>query len=582
MKFMEKFRYAFLVSVLLFPLSLSGQLSSEYQDYYRQPMDGTILLSGNFAETRSNHFHSGLDMRTGGVEGEPIYAVADGHISRIGVSPYGFGRVLYVAHPNGTTTVYAHMQKFTNDVEGYVNSERYRLRRHSVDLYPSGTLFSVKKGDLIGYSGNSGSSGGPHLHFEVRESGSQRPLNVAKMDIYKIRDDIYPRIVRLYVIETDTVNRIPIHSTPSPLQVKRVSEGEYLLTAEEPIEVGPGVHFVLEATDRKNDTHNTFGIYSLDAKLDGERFFSFKLDEFLFSDTRYVNSLSHYGLQSGSRNELLRVAVQDNNKLPIYSGVRNRGLIQLEDDEIHTVEIDVSDDNNNTSTLSFLIKREGNHVKDHTQKGIPVDYRVGYNRASEFHYLTIPANSLYESMHYTESITTIPESAKGTVECYSQLYNLHNDKTPLHSAVSLAIEPSNFPEELSSKLCFAKLNRRGRLQYAGGKYSDGSVRGTTRDFGSYCVVADVTPPRVTPSFSNGANLSGFNSIYFDVSDDFSGVASYEATIDGEWIVFDHQRNRITHRFASSPVIYNGEAHKLVLKVKDSKGNETVVERTFSR
>lgn len=575
----ERVRYILLAILIVVPLSAVAQ---KYGDYYRAPMDIPIVLSGNFAETRTNHFHSGLDMRTGGVEGERLYAVADGYVSRIGVSPYGFGRVLYIAHPNGTTSVYAHMQRFVTDIESYVNKERYRRKQHRVDLYLNAETFPVRKGDFIGLSGNSGSSGGPHLHFEIRESGSQRPLNVAKMEIYNIADNIYPRIDNLYIIETDTLHGVPVHSAPRALGVKRVSEGEYTVATSEPIVVGPNFHIVVDATDRKNNTHNTFGIYSVDAKLDGERFFSFKLDGFLFNQTRYVNSLSHFGLQRGSRNELLRLALQSNNKLPIYEGVKNRGAVMLSDSELHVVEIDVEDDNKNISTISFFVKLNPNHVANRTQKGMPVDYRRAYHRSVEGLDVTIPANALYESILYSDSVEPVSEALAGDLECYSPLYTIHNEGTALHSNMTIAITPRDVPAELISKLCMAKVGKNGRLHSAGGQYKGDRVVASVGDFGSYCVVADTQPPTVVPSFREGADLRGVNTISFTVTDNFSGIASYEATIDGVWVVFDHQRNRLTHRFSTSSVEYGGRSHKLVLKVRDGAGNEQVVERTFTK
>lgn len=574
--------------ILFFISTIVAQSANRYKDYYRVPMNIPLILSGNFAETRTNHFHSGLDIRTGGVEGEPLYAVADGYIARVGVVPTGFGRVLYIAHPNGTTTIYAHMQWFADDIEKYVSAERHRLQLHRVDLYPPADKFMVKKGDFIGLSGNSGSSAGPHLHFEIRDTPSQRTLNVAKLGVYSITDNIKPRIVNIYCVETDTINGVPYHSRPQAVGVSQTSDGQYTISSGQPLIIGPRTHFILEATDRKNDTHNTFGIYSVEAKLDGNRFFSFKLDDFLFSQTRYVNSLSDYSMQRGSRNELLRLALQAGNKLPIYNGVVNRGVVMLNDDNEHKIEIVVEDDSDNISRLTFNVKRRAQSINatvDGSSLGVPIDYKRSYSRSGDGVEVEIPANSLYESIFYNQSIQSLEEALGGKaagMPYYSSLYNLHNDETPLHTSISIAITPENVPVEFRSKLCMASLGRNGKLSHAGGRYEGGKVVLSTRSFGRYCVVADTIPPTISGAFANGVNLRGVKSVSFNITDDFSGVSSYSATIDGKWIPFEQKGTKITHYFDSSRIEYTGGTHTLRLTVIDSKGNATVLTRTFTR
>ncbi|MCD8071946.1 MAG: M23 family metallopeptidase, partial [Alistipes sp.] len=370
-------------------------------DFYAPPMNIRLLQSANFAEARTDHFHSGIDYKTGGQEGEPLHAVADGHISRIGVSPTGYGRVLYIDHPNGTTSVYGHMQRFEEDIEQYVRAQRYKQRRHRIDLYPPADMFPVTKGQQIGLSGNSGSSLGPHLHFEIHDTHSQRPYNINALGFYPHKDDIPPTLVRLHYIAVDTINGVPVNARPRTYELASASRGVYYSADTSALRLPRTGYFVLEATDRKNDTHNTFGIYGVDMEIDGERTFSYRLDSFLFSDTRYVNSLTHYGMQKGSRNELLRLAVQEGNKLPVYRGVKDRGAVILGDSAVHHVNITAYDDNGNTSTLSFKIRLDDSrNAADIT--GIPVDHKRAFSCSSDGLHVNIPANSLYESIYFRQ------------------------------------------------------------------------------------------------------------------------------------------------------------------------------------
>ncbi|MCD7968995.1 MAG: M23 family metallopeptidase [Alistipes sp.] len=553
------------------------------KDYYVPPMNLRLLLSANFAEARTDHFHSGIDIKTGGKEGEPLFAVADGYIARIGVSPTGFGRVLYIAHPNGTTSVYAHMQRFEPEVEQYVEQERIRLKKHRVDLYPEPGMFQVRRGERIGLSGNSGSSLGPHLHFELRDTPSQRVHNVAKLGFYDIKDDIPPMLVRLHYIAVDTVNVVPVNARPRSFELAAASRGVYYLADTTALKLSPCGYFVLEATDRKNDTNNTMGIYGVDMELDGERVFSYRLDSFLFDNTRYVNSFTHYGMQKGSRNELIRLAVQDGNRMPIYRGVKDRGAIICNDDTVRQVKITAHDDNGNTSVLTFRVCLGSGKQPVAIPEGIPVDNRRSFSRGGEGLQVSIPANSLYEPIYYrqyTDSVTVNPRTAP--LRPLTPVYRVHDENTPLHSAMTVSIDVPGESDDFS-RLCIARVSADGKkFSYVGGKYSNGRVSASTRNFGLFTVVRDTKAPTVNPSFANGADLKGQQSISFNVSDDFSGVASYEGEIDGQWIIFEKQGAVITHYFDSSSVNYNGGEHKIVVRVTDNCGNTTAIERTFIR
>lgn len=204
-----------LISALLL---CSAPVSAQHlapEDYIFPLRDVAGLYSANFGEMRPNHFHSGIDIKTDGVTGKPVLATADGYISRIAVTPGGYGRAIYITHPNGTTSVYGHLSKFRDDIEKYVHEERYRTRRNSINLYPSADRFPLKQGEQFAWSGNTGSSAGPHLHFEIRDSRTQRTLNTISSGVIRTRDDIPPRLVKLYYVEVDSVRGVPVHARPN-------------------------------------------------------------------------------------------------------------------------------------------------------------------------------------------------------------------------------------------------------------------------------------------------------------------------------------------------------------------------------
>lgn len=580
-----------LFTVLLF---VAGAVSAQdgakvYEGYFRAPMDGVLLPSANFAETRTNHFHSGVDIKTGGVVGKTVYAAADGYVTRIGIAPAGFGRVLYLTHPNGTTTVYAHLQRFSAEIEAYVKKERYRQKKHNVDLYLTPDVFPVKKGEVIGLSGNSGRSGGPHLHYELRDAATQEPLNPITTGIITMKDDIAPTIVKLHYIEVDTVGGVPLNSQPRAAEVVKSAAGQYRLKDTTAFVVGPRGYFVLEVTDRKNDSQNTMGVYRVAATLDGEALFGFALDRFSYANTRYVNSLCHYRMQRGARNQFLRLALQTNNRLPVYTKMKNRGLVMLSDSDTHQVAIEAHDDSGNVSTLEFAVRRREGDRKFYTDAdtgGMAVDCTNNFSATAGGMRVTIPALALYENIFYTHALESDPAIKGGntaSVPRYSPVYRIHNASVPLHKPITISIEPDSLPDGLHPKACLGVVSADGtNISYAGGAYKDARVTGKSSIFGRFCVVTDTVAPTVTPDFTNGQDLRGKKSLSFTIKDNFSGIGSFNATIDGQWIIFEQQGSTITHHFDPEKVTYSGGRHTLEITVTDNKGNSTTLKREFVR
>lgn len=261
-----------ILTLLLFTTICSGAQGQRLNPGdYIYPIRGVAgLYSANFGEMRPGHFHGGIDIKTDGGEGKPLVAVADGYVSRVSVSPSGYGRAIYLTLGNGTTAVYGHLQRFRGDIEKHVRDERFRRRANSIDLWFGPGAWPVAQGDTIGFSGNSGSSLGPHLHFELRDTPTQRLYNVVREGVVRPDDDLPPRIMRIHYIEVDSVQGVPVHGRPESYSVVREAEGRYRLTREEPVGTGRKGYFVLEASDRRNGVHNTFGLWRASMSVDGD------------------------------------------------------------------------------------------------------------------------------------------------------------------------------------------------------------------------------------------------------------------------------------------------------------------------
>lgn len=557
------------------------QAQAQSADYYRCPVDIPVFLSANYGEMRTNRFHTGIDIKTQGVTGIPLLAAADGYISRVTVAPSGYGRALYITHPNGTMTVYAHMDRFTDEVEDYLREERYRQKRSDIDAFPDAGRFPVAKGDKIGLSGNSGSSQGPHLHFEVRRLSDSKTLNVMSNGWIKVKDDVPPRIIKLYHIDVDTIAGVPVHSKPRAYDVKKNDDGNYSLVRTSPLKAGPTSYFVVEATDRMNDVTNTFGIYRARLYADGKEVLTFEKDGLLFNDNRYCCASVYYDVQVKSRNEAVMLAVKNGNSLPMYKKAVGRGAVSLHEKESSDIRITIEDDALNAVSLSFAVVRDDSRSVPQRPEGRAASDRRDFIYSDNGMSVIIPKGALYEPIFYAHTVSDIfVENRADSIRPLSPVYCIGDGIMPLHRAMQIAIE-ADIPSELRSRVCLAKVSDKGALSYAGGSYEKGVVKGSSRDFGTFCAVADTIPPVIKASFAEGADLSKTGSVTFTATDNFSGINYFTAAIDGKWVILerDSSSRRFTHTFDTAR-LETGRTHTFTMTVRDGAGNTTTSTISF--
>ena len=550
-------------------------------DYIFPVQQASRLFSANFGELRPGHFHAGVDIKTDGEEGHPLVAVADGYVSRMTVSAGGYGRALYLTLRNGTTAVYGHLQRFRKDLEECLRSERYARRANGVDLWFEPDRWPVHQGDVIGYAGNSGSSMGPHLHYEIRDTPTQRLHNPVRERIVRPEDNLPPRILRIHYVEVDTLDGVPVRSPAESYAVVRDADGRYRLTRGEPVEVGRRGYFILETSDRRNGVYNTFGVWRVEASCDDQPYFEYRMDGFTHDLSRCCDAVSCYALKIGSRNEVIRLAQLAGAPDLFYPMMEERGLVRTAAGDRHRIRIEAEDDCGNRSSLEFSI--EGRGEAFHTEAdSAAVTLFPGRNsvvRADSEAEIRIQQGSLYEPLFLHPERLDTPQGGSGVV-VLSPAYRFLEATTPLRTPALVTIR-TQVPRKLQLRTVLAGRGRKGGLYHVGGSYSNGAVTAVTRTTGDLVVVADTLAPAIRPLFTEGANLAEAEALRFRVSDNFSGIAAWTLRIDGEWVPCDRfpMKGTLVHRF-DRPAAHR--RHTYELTVHDGCGNTARYTGTFVR
>lgn len=558
-------------------LTASATICSQVpeKDLFVAPMRDIPSLSASFAELRSDHFHSGLDYKTGGVTGKDVLAVDEGYVYRVSVSPTGFGKAVYVRHPSGYSSIYGHLRSFRPDIEEYVKKKQYELKSFSVSLFPQRDQFMVGRGEVIAWSGNTGGSSGPHLHFELRESSSEDPVNPLLFDL-GVTDRVKPVIekVILYPLSRhSSVNRSFGSRTLRTVQ----SDGSYgVASGEIPIvygETGIGI----KCWDTFDNGVNKCGVYSIEMLVNGIKVYGFKADRFAYSESRYINSHIDYAAKATGNEYIHRLYLQPGNRLSMYDRYAGRGILRFTNDGEHDVKISVTDTHGNRSWVSFRVRSVSKPpvipaVMNYS-KALP------YGRASDFSAdgirLQFPVGTLYDTLFFVYKVRN------HTRTYLSPVHSVHNESVAVHNRFRISIRPDTIIAGKEERMCLALVSSKGVPSYAGGQLKYGYMNGEVNRLGDYTVTIDSVPPVIKPSFAKGANLAGRPSFTVTITDDFSGIKSYETLIDGQWVLteYDAKNNLLIYR-PEKPYLKENTLHRMELTVIDNCGNSSVLKSEF--
>lgn len=574
-----------LLFTILFSFSINQQVKCQTKNYptnqFESPIRRQLNLSGNFAELRTNHFHSGIDLRIGGVEGEKVYSPYQGSVSRIKIQAWGGGKNLYIDHTNGYTTVYMHLKNYSPKIEEYIRKYQYENQTYEFDIEVSKDKLRIEKGELIAYAGSSGSSGGPHLHFEIRDTKSQNIINPQHFGI-EVIDSIPPFIESLLISPEGEFSRV--EGMPKKQIYEIIGDNQArpkdkkTIKPNDTVQVTNQISLGLQAYDKSLGSTLKNGVYSYKLLVDDEIFWEFQIDEFSFDKSRYINACIDYELYRNKNQKYLITKKLPNNQFPNFKAVSSTGIIKLEPNTVKKLEYILQDYKKNTTTFTFYLQAlvsNPNTQTNYEKASTETFYWHKDNTIVDNQFkITVPKNALYEiaQINYQRTIDLITQYPILKIESNSAL----------HSNMSIEIPiPNSVKPEHKAKIVVVEQKNRSKNSI-GGEVNKNSIIASARFFGTYSIALDTISPTVVPrNFKSNLKLRPKqNTLTLRIIDELSGIAKYKGYINDKWVLMEYDGKTSTLTYYIDDQELNQPTNILRIELQDQVGNNTVQSYTI--
>ena len=559
-------RYYLLTIFFLYASIINSQNSGDY------PLEIPIILSGTFGELRPNHFHAGIDIKTKGTEGFKVYSIGDGYVSRIQITHGGYGKALYIKHDNGQSSVYAHLQKFSPKIEKIVKEIQYSKESYTFRTYPSKDEIRISEKELIGFSGNTGRSFGPHLHYELRDE-LDRPINPMAFKNYSVRDTIPPVVLGLYykLIPENSISGS--NSSFNELKLKKISNNLFI---SDTLKTSGPVGFGINSFDRMNNTWNKMGLSNIKTNIDGDEIFDMDLNSFSYDQWRHINTFIDYPSYKNKKIKIQKLYIEEFNPLDMYKRSLGDGVVKLnESNNTYIYSVKLFDFNKNQSEI--LVPIQWVKQNDLSTRKLDFENMFKVNKDSAYNFKFPGAKvSIEKNSFYTDKIIQIFEE--------NNLLRVDKDSIPLLKRITIKMDVSRYNDSIRNRTYIGRIDENKKSSFVSSKKEENYVIAKVNNLGDFVIKIDSIKPNISViDISDNQWISNRKNLTIKISDNESGVNNYRGTINDKWILLEYNPMKGILSYDFNDNINRDDAKNVLeIKIEDNVGNEKKLIKTFYR
>ena len=559
-------RYYLLTIFFLYASIINSQNSGDY------PLEIPIILSGTFGELRPNHFHAGIDIKTKGTEGFKVYSIGDGYVSRIQITHGGYGKALYIKHDNGQSSVYAHLQKFSPKIEKIVKEIQYSKESYTFRTYPSKDEIRISEKELIGFSGNTGRSFGPHLHYELRDE-LDRPINPMAFKNYSVKDTIPPIVLGLYykLIPENSISGS--NSSFNELKLKKISNNLFI---SDTLKTSGPVGFGINSFDRMNNTWNKMGLSNIKTNIDGDEIFDMDLNSFSYDQWRHINTFIDYPSYKNKKIKIQKLYIEEFNPLDMYKRLLGDGVVKLiESNNTYIYSVKLFDFNKNQSEI--LVPIQWVKQNDLSTRKLDFENMFKVNKDSTYNFKFPGAKvSIEKNSFYTDKIIQIFEE--------NNLLRVDKDSIPLLKRITIKMDVSRYNDSIRNRTYIGRIDENKKSSFVSSKKEENYVIAKVNNLGDFVIKIDSIKPNISViDISDNQWISNRKNLTIKISDNESGVNNYRGTINDKWILLEYNPMKGILSYDFNDNINRDDAKNVLeIKIEDNVGNEKKLIKTFYR